>query len=223
MRIVVDGIIGAGKTTQLDLLERRGIKVVREPLEKWPLDLFYEDMRRWALALQLTILQTHQPIDTPRLVVYERSLFASRYVFWENLKRKGVVTSTEDEVHERAFETYRWRPDVYIYISIPPEEAYEHVKRREGQAGDFGVRLEYLQEIYALYEEMLLRMPCRVHVVKGSRRTPEEIHVEILEILSRYTADGMYVSDDGRKEMQTTGTHRRSVLCTPCADVCHLS
>ena len=223
MKVVIDGNIGAGKTTQLDLLETRGLKVVREPIDKWPLDFFYKDMSRWALTLQLAIMQTHQPIETKCVVVYERSLLASRYVFWENMRNKHLVTSVEDDVHERAFETYRWVPDVYIYLAIDPKEAYDHIQTRDGQAGDSGVTIEYLREVHALYEKLIVNMPCRVHVVDVSRRQPEEIHAEILRILSQYTVDGVHVSDDGRKKMQATRSHRRSVLCAPLPDVCHLS
>ena len=223
MKIVIDGNIGAGKTTQLDLLDRRGIKVVREPLDKWPLALFYTDMKRWALTLQLSILQTHQPLQTHRLVVYERSLLASRYVFWENMKHKGFVTPEEDEVHERAFETYVWRPDVYIYLATEPHDAYDRVKRRHGQAGDSGITLDYLESIHDLYEKLILRMPCCVHVIKVGKKQPEEIHAEILGILSEYTGDGVHVSDSGRKKVQAARAHRRSMLCTPFPNVCNMS
>ena len=55
--IAVAGNIGSGKTTQLDLLERKGWSVKREPIDEWPLDLFYKDKSRWALLLQMKILQ----------------------------------------------------------------------------------------------------------------------------------------------------------------------
>jgi hypothetical protein len=36
MKIVIDGNIGSGKTTQLGLLEQKGWKLRREPIDKWP-------------------------------------------------------------------------------------------------------------------------------------------------------------------------------------------
>jgi deoxyadenosine/deoxycytidine kinase len=38
MRIVIDGNIGAGKTTQLGLLEKIGYTVRREAIDDWPLE-----------------------------------------------------------------------------------------------------------------------------------------------------------------------------------------
>jgi thymidylate kinase len=226
MKFVIDGNIGAGKTTQLNLLEKLGISVVREPIHEWPLELFYSNMSRWALTLQLAIMQTHQPIKEPLYtpVVYERSLVASRYVFWENMKQKDLVKAAEDVVHERAYEHYRWYPDVYIYLESDPIDAHTRITNRN-QAGDKGITIDYLEDIHSLYDKLLDRMPCPTHVVNTLGRTPEQIHANILEILSLYTTrrDGVYVCHPRRPEVQTTGTHRRSMLCAPLASMCHMS
>ena len=242
MKIVIDGNIGAGKTTQLDILEKKGFRVRREPIDEWPLDLFYKDMARWALTLQLAVMQTHQPVKTQDPVVYERSLLSCRYVFWENLKANDYVKAIEDVVHERAYRKYEWFPDIYIYLAIEPEEAFEHVKNRKGQAGDTGVTLEYMRAIDKLYKEMLMKVPCQVHVVKAGGRTPEQIHEDISQILSLYTTedgrkthgeisrflskyvvDGVHVSDTGRKKVQKASADRRSMLCTPFTNMCRVS
>ena len=56
MKIVIDGNIGVGKSTQLRLLEQVGYKVYREPIDDWSLELFYKDQSRWAFLLQMQIL-----------------------------------------------------------------------------------------------------------------------------------------------------------------------
>lgn len=226
MKFVIDGIIGAGKTSQLKLLEKLGITVKREPIHEWPLDLFYKDMSRWALTLQLAVMQTHQPIkehwSTP--VVYERSLLASRYVFWENMKQKDMIKAAEDAVHERAYETYKWYPDVYIYLAVDPKEAFERIQSR-GQAGDSGVTLEYLESIYVLYEKLVMKIPCRVHVVNTRGKDEKTIHADILHILSQYTTrtHGVYVCNARREKVQKASPDQRPVLCTPFPDMCRLS
>lgn len=222
MKIVIDGNIGAGKTTQLNILEKKGFQVRREPINEWPLDLFYKDMSRWALTLQLAIMQTHQPVNSKDIIVYERNLLSCRYVFWEYLKENNHVKAIEDVIHERAYEKYQWLPDVYIFLSIDPEDAFQHIKSRK-QVGDTGITLRYLKEIDKLYQNLLMKVPCQVHVVKASGRTPEEIHADISGILSSYTVDGVHVRDDRRSKMQKTGAHRRPMLCSPLPDMCHLS
>jgi deoxyadenosine/deoxycytidine kinase len=48
IRVVIDGNIGSGKTTQLGLLEKKGYMVRREAIHDWTLDEFYADPARWA-------------------------------------------------------------------------------------------------------------------------------------------------------------------------------
>ena len=55
-KIVIDGNIGAGKTTQLNRIEKLGFRVVKEPIEQWPLDLFYSDPERWGFLFQMVRL-----------------------------------------------------------------------------------------------------------------------------------------------------------------------
>ena len=56
MKSVIDGNIGCGKTTQLKILENIGFNVRYEPIEDWPLDLFYSDMERWGFLFQIVVL-----------------------------------------------------------------------------------------------------------------------------------------------------------------------
>ena len=111
MKIVIDGNIGSGKTTQLDLLDDIGFKVKREPLNQWPLDLYYSDPERWGLLFQLLILQTLKTY--PGFMIYERSPISSRDVFWKTMKK----TDLENQVYLKEFELQGWFPDVYILIS----------------------------------------------------------------------------------------------------------
>jgi deoxyadenosine/deoxycytidine kinase len=90
MKVVIDGNIGSGKTTQLNLLEKVGWTVQREPIDDWPLELFYKDKSRWALLLQMKILQTLQPVKTKDVVVYERCLLSTRYVFWDTCSKRSL-------------------------------------------------------------------------------------------------------------------------------------
>ena len=199
MNVVIDGNIGSGKTTQLDMLERKGWFVKREPIDKWPLELFYNNMSRWAFLLQIRILQTIRP-QKSGVTIYERGLLSTRHVFWEWLFSKKMVTDAEHESYEEAYERYVWYPDVYIYLAKPVELSYKHVQKRH-QTGDSSVTLEYMKELADLYEKMLPRVPCCVHVINADR-TPEEIHAEVLDVLSLYTArDGVFVSDDRRSKV----------------------
>lgn len=214
--VVIDGNIGSGKTTQLGLLEKKGWKVRREPIEQWPLKEFYADPPRWAFYFHMVLLKTLKPV--PGRVIYERSLFSSRYVFWPVLLRKGVVTKQEDETYDYFWNKFSWSPDLYIYLSKKPELAFEHIQKRH-QEGDDGVTLEYLKELDAEYMNLVMKMPCKVIVVNANR-SPEEIHNEICRHLSE---NELFLHHKEWNEVQKTGSAGRQVQCTSLNNMCNLS
>ena len=215
MKIVVDGNIGSGKTTQLGLLEKKGFLVFREPIHEWPLQEFYEDKTNGLFPLHMAILRT---LRSKGPGVYERCLMSSRWVFWEWAKSKGPVTN--DDTYNYFYDRHVWYPDLYIFLAKPPEKCYEAIQAR-GQTGDDFVTLEYLKELDTLYAHMLRNVPCRVHVI-NAEAPPEEIHDKILNILS-HNDQQVLVGDDQRNQMQKSGRSRGEVFCPPFQNMCRLS
>jgi len=215
--IVIDGNIGSGKTTQLDLLEKKGFKVRREPIDEWPLDEFYKDPARWAFFFHMTLLKTQKRLES--FEIYERSIYSSRYVFWPVLLKKGLVTQKEDDLYSYFWNKFSWKPSLFIYLSKDPEIAYHHIQTR-GQAGDTGVTLEYLRELDEEYKNLVMKIPCKVRVVNANR-SPEKIHSEICQILSE--DEQLLFSNPGGQEMQETSDPGREVQCTPFKYMCRLS
>ena len=218
MKVAIDGNIGSGKTTQLNLLEKKGYKVRREPIDDWPLEEFYKDPKRWAFYFHMVILQTLRPLKTRETVVYERSLLSSRWVFWEVLRKQNVVTPQEHETYAKFYEQYVWFPDVYIFLSKTPDLAWKHIQTRH-QAGDSGVTLEYWKDLDAEYQKLIQNVPCRVHIVNANRSV-EEIHQEICEILVEHELLGPYAEWN---KVQTKGGRKRDVPCTPFQHMCCVS
>lgn len=180
--IVIDGNIGSGKTTQLDLLEQKGFKVKREPIDKWPLQEFYDDPKRWSFYFHMVILKTQQ--SPTECVICERSLYSSRFVFWPILLRDGTVTANEDETYQYFWDKLKWCPELFIYLDKDPKLSHEHIQKR-GQSGDTQISLEYLEKLDAEYKKLVLKIPCRV-VVVNANRPAEDIHNEICQILGEY-------------------------------------
>lgn len=219
MKIVIDGNIGSGKTTQLGLLEQKGWQVRREPIDEWPLEEFYKDPTRWAFLLHMKILQTLRPLKTHQPVIYERSLLSSRWVFWPVLQKQGRVTGHEHTTYDKFYDQYAWYPDLYIFLSKDVNLGYEHVTKR-GQAGDSGVTLAYMQELDAEYRKLVMKVPCRVHVVNANRGV-DEIHEEICKILSE--ENELLFSDGDGNKMQKESGRGRQVSCAPFPHMCRLS
>ena len=216
MKVVIDGNIGSGKTTQLGILEAKGYRVFREPIEEWPLEEFYKDPKTGSFPLHMTILKTLQNRGP---AVYERSLLSSRWVFWEWAKARGLVMHSP--IYEYFYEKHTWAPDVYIFLSKSPEECFRHVQNR-GQTGDTHVSLEYLKELDALYQKMIKHVPCRVHVL-NAHAPPEEIHEKILKILNSNERSEVLLRHGHGSKVQKSGRFGRQVFCTPFPDMCHMS
>jgi deoxyadenosine/deoxycytidine kinase len=201
MRIVIDGNIGSGKSTQLDLLKSKGFKIFKEPIDDWPLELFYSDKSRWGFLLQMKILSSFA--DAPDDHVFERSMLSSRDVFWWNLHANGIVTDAENEIYKEWYKKVAWRPTVTIYLSSKPEKCYERISTRN-QDGDGGVTLKYLQDIHMYYQIMGYRnsrmwSDSRFHRIYIEGKTPEQIHEEILSVLK--VENAMQLSDSYRSEV----------------------
>jgi deoxyadenosine/deoxycytidine kinase len=178
LKFVVDGNIGSGKTTQLNLLEAKGYRVKREPIEDWPLELYYTDPARWGLSFQLTVLQSHsQLIDDPNLCIYERYPGSGTRVFWPLMEK----TAGEDSVYKHAFELQGWEPDIFIWINTPPTKCYENITRRE-QSGDKSVSTDYLEQLHLKYEEMFEKLDCTKFKINGDQSI-EKVHEEIMKII----------------------------------------
>lgn len=178
MKIVIDGNIGSGKTTQLDLLEKAGFVVQREPISEWPLEKFYEDQRRWAFLMHMAVLKSLKPRDD---VIHERCPLSTAHVFWKYVFEKNLVTKEENDVFMHYYDMYGWAPDLYIYLSKDPNIAWNHIQSRH-QAGDSGVTLAYLWDLDRYYKQMLMNVPCKVLVINGNM-SPDVIHKQILEYL----------------------------------------
>ena len=179
MKIVIDGIIASGKSTQLNLLEKRGFTVQREPIEKWPLDLYYSDPERWGFLFQMLILQTLKTL--PGFVIYERSPLSSKEVFWEIMEK----TKIEDQVYTTAFNNDVWMPDVYIFIDTPVHVAYSRLKNRK-QEGDTSVSYEYLETLDSKYRDMFnKKVLCDKFIVDGCA-SEFEINKHIFNIIQKY-------------------------------------
>ena len=218
MKIVVDGNIGSGKTTQLGLLEKKGWHVQREPIDSWPLEDFYKDPKRWAFYFHMVILRTLRPVKTPKPVIYERSLMSSRWVFWPVLKRQGHVTPGEDETYAWFYDQCAWYPDLYIFLSKDRTLALKHIQSRK-QAGDAHVTKEYLAELDTEYLRLLQNMPCKVHVVNANQ-TVEKIHEDICKIL---VENELFINNALGSQVQKEGRRGWQMSCARIENVCRVS
>lgn len=186
MKIVIDGNIGSGKTTQLCELEKKGFKIKREPIDDWPLELYYSDPAKWGLYFQLIVLKSHSRIIRDSNAIYERFPGSGTQVFWPLMEKN----SGEDSVYQAMYERHGWDPDIYIWIHTTPEKCFDNIKTRT-QSGDTSVSLEYLENLDTNYTKMFTSLTCLKFEINGNNSI-EVVHNQILKIVKEY-----YYKKDG--------------------------
>ena len=172
---IVEGNIGAGKSTFLKLIrDRLPVQIVYEPHKKWQsvqggdnlLDKFYQDTKRWAYTFQsyafvTRILEQQQNAKENKhgIQVLERSVYSDRYCFAKNCFEMGTISELEWNLYQEWFEwlvtNYAPRPTGFIYLQTEPEVCFERLKKRAREE-EAAVPLSYLESLHNKHEDWLL-------------------------------------------------------------------
>lgn len=173
-RIIVEGNIGAGKSTFLRLLQNHfSAQFIFEPHEEWQnvgghnlLDKFYTDKERWAYTFQSYAFITRMRADeegdkksSHPVHILERSIYSDRYCFAKNCFEMGVMSALEWKLYQEWFEwlieSKQYRPDGFIYLQTDPEVCFERMITRN-RSEESAVSIEYLKMIHQKHEDWLV-------------------------------------------------------------------
>lgn len=179
--VVVDGNIGAGKSTLLTHLSGvPGLHVIQEPIARWcsafshrgkpvpaPLEMFYRDRDRYALAFQVHVITTRvqqlaearRAVGDAALLVLERDPFDSQ-LFVEDKYRNGEFDAFQHSAFLELADTMRSCLDMTrvgsVYLRLAPDACMQRVRERgrEAEAGLDAARLISLHQLHeAKYAE----------------------------------------------------------------------
>lgn len=151
--IVVDGIIGAGKTCLIEncllpKLTEQGyrVKVILEPVEKWKecgaLSQFYSDMERRSFQFQIRVFHDRikecrriyeQSLYKTDIFILERSIFTD-VVFSKMLHQDGFIDDSEYREYKDLWEMWRelmpFTPDLFLYLRPDIDVAMDRLRLR---------------------------------------------------------------------------------------------
>ena len=184
--ILLEGNIGAGKTTVGTTLAASGeFGFIEEPTAAWRegyaanmLELFYDDPHRWAFTFQTCAFVTRArtwkemlALNDHSRIVLERSIYCDRYIFAENCRRTGLMSSAEYQLYCGLWDflvaDYSVQPDLVMYLRTPADVCLERIKARD-RSEESGITLEYLLQLEGLHDEWLLNNPGAL-VIDGAR------------------------------------------------------
>lgn len=174
--IIVEGNIGAGKSTFLKILkEDLGLDIIFEPTNKWQqaseggnlLDLFYKDTPRWAYTFQSyafitrvqALIEHQRQNNSTGIQVLERSVYCDRYCFAKNCYESGLMSKLEWHIYKEWFawlvDGYTPRPSGFIYLQTSPQTCFDRIGKRD-RSEESGIPLNYLKALHDRHEDWLV-------------------------------------------------------------------
>jgi deoxyadenosine/deoxycytidine kinase len=155
--IVVEGPIGAGKTSLARLLaERGGAELLLEEPQNNPfLAGFYQDPRRWALATQLFFLfqRANQLSGLSQLDLFEQRTVADFLLEKDPLFARINLSDDEFALYQRIYSHLAPQaavPDLVIYLQAPVDTLMARVRRRAASY-ERGISEDYLARLTQAY------------------------------------------------------------------------
>jgi deoxyadenosine/deoxycytidine kinase len=165
INLVVDGIIGSGKTTLVNdclypIFTDMGYRVciIPEPVDQWQQDgilkKFYEDPKRYAYHFQTKAFLDRVKLcrdiynekkDNTDIFILERSIFTD-CIFMENLYSSGTVDDMEMKHYREWWNLWRdvipFHPHYFIYLRPSLDECMNRVRERS-RNGEEGISKDY--------------------------------------------------------------------------------
>jgi len=140
MIILIDAVVGAGKTTLSEKIGKKlNIPIYYELQNKSTMNLleeFYKDKNRWSFALQIHFLNERfrmiKEISKAGTGILDRSIFGDR-IFAQMLNEDGYMTNDEFSTYSTLLDNmleHVSKPDLLLYIDCDLDTAMKRIKGR---------------------------------------------------------------------------------------------
>ena len=157
--IVVDSVVGAGKSSLMKILEEEGFISFPEPVIDNPLlEKFYHNRERYSFPLQIFFLNRRfkhiKEASKLENSIMDRSIYGD-VIFARMLYENGEMSNEEFNLYIELFENmiqHCHPPKLMIYLECSVDLAMKRIKKR-GRSYELIVEREYWERLNKNYRE----------------------------------------------------------------------
>ena len=193
--MVIEGVIGAGKTSLARLLAKRfNAQLILEEFEENPfLDRFYTNRRRWAFHTQLSFLASR---FRQQKALFDRDLFHNVVISDYMFEKDRIFAHQNLEGDElQLYETLFWqmnhgvpRPDLMVYLQSNTDRLMKNINERD-RSFERQISRAYINELNEAYNAHFFHFDrCPLLIINAVHidfvNNPEDLEELIVQIAS---------------------------------------
>jgi len=184
--ICIDGIIGCGKSSLINLLSEN-FTCFQEPVHEWSLlQNFYEDMVTYAAPFQFQVLFSYHKLystfkNVNDIVLLERCPWSSKNIFTKMLVDNGHINLNQYNLYCDFYKKLAFTTNMYIYLKVDTNIAYQRILNRD-RAAERSLKLEYLENLNIKYNYAFENLE-NVYVVDANRSI-QDVKNNVIQILN---------------------------------------
>lgn len=186
MRIAIEGLIGIGKSTILEILrDQRDLSIRLEPIESWTLlSQFYASPHQEAFPFELQVLCSYCHDSFDSQAIMERSPDVALHVFVKMLHDDGILSHGEHRLLKEAatsMQSIKWA-DAFIYLQAPVDVCLQRIAWRNRGSEARSVTKDYLVKLHEAQDRFFSETTKPVLYVdlKGDE-SPEYVAAKVAE------------------------------------------
>ena len=168
--ISIEGNIGSGKSTLINILKKRykdEIYFVDEPVDEWKnikmdgkdlIEHFYCDNKKYGYLFQnfayITKLKNIKKAinNSPyKIIITERSIESDKYLFAKMLYEQKMINDLEWITYNTWYNFFSFKIDYFIYLKTDVDKCIERIKLRN-RKGEETISKEYLENLHSKHE-----------------------------------------------------------------------
>ena len=185
MIIYIEGNIGTGKSTFVDLLnnyidqleatKRYKVVLVQEPVDEWMeiknnedetiLSKFYADQEKYSFPFQMMayisrLNKLKNALNENKMTIFtERSLSTDKYVFAKMLYDSGKMNTYEYQIYSKWFDSFNEETEIthVIYVKSDAKICHERITKRS-RSGESNISCDYLQQCNDYHDTMITKL-----------------------------------------------------------------